>query len=291
MMDLQYQSHFSAFSRFSDMLKDTTTGRRKPSASSGHSTRSASITGLPLEPASMFTRSRGDSDVSRDIRRSSVGNYADRMRQLFNPSSHHSQTQTQTADKRRISDLPTEVLQHVFFYLEFWELLRCQRVCQSWRSLVPGDSPLLAEQLYLKPSRSLQIYNLVPTTFEFEVDVTPQSIESGSQPLGTRISQGTRNEITLSRRCIGLIRTSQEIVFHPLIMDFNVWIAHEAVAGSKQGSWRDMLVSMPPLTELTLRDGGQKRGAVRVLHVKGEHDGVRLGQLFDIVDDWMHKRK
>jgi hypothetical protein len=284
-MDLQHQSHFSAFSRFSDMLKDTTTGRRKPSTS-GHSIRNPSITALPIDPATMFTRSRGDSELARDVRRSSVGNYADRMRQLFHTSSHHNNHNR----KRGISDLPAEVLQHIFFYLDFWELVRCQRVSKSWRSLVPGDSPLLAEMLYLKPSRSLQIYNLVPTTFEFEVDVTPQSIESGSQPLGTRISQGVRNEITLSRRCIGLIRTSQEIVFHPLIMDFNYWIAHDCIAGKKHGSWRDMLVSMPPLRELTLRDGGQKRGAVKVLNVRGEGDGVRLGQLFDVLDDWIHRR-
>ncbi|EUC50132.1 hypothetical protein COCMIDRAFT_1096 [Bipolaris oryzae ATCC 44560] len=285
MMDLQHQSHVSAFSRFSDMLKDTTTGRRKPNTS-GHSIRNPSMTGLPSDPIAMFTRSRGDSDPSRDIRRSSVGNYADRMRQLFHPSSsHHTHPH-----KRGISDLPAEVLQHIFFYLEFWELVRCQRVSKSWRALVPGDSPLLAEMLYLKPSRSLQIYNLVPTTFELEVHVTPQSVESGSQLLGTRISKGVRNEISLSRRCIGLIRTSQEIVFHPLIMDFNHWITREGVAGNTHGSWRDMLVSMPPLTELTLRDGGQKRGAVKVLNVKGHDDGVKLGQLFDVVHDWMHRR-
>lgn len=79
-------------------------------------------------------------------------------------------------------------------------------------------------------------------------------------------------------------------MFHPLIMDFNHWITCEGVAGNTHGSWRDMLVSMPPLTELTLRDGGQKRGAVKVLNVKGHDDGVKLGQLFDVVHDWMHRR-
>ncbi|KNG51327.1 hypothetical protein DDE82_003045 [Stemphylium lycopersici] len=280
-MDLHHQSHFSAFTRFSDMLKDTT-GRRKHSAPA-QSFRNPFITTPPQDPETSSIRSR-DSDFSRDSRRSSMGNYADRMRQLFTPS-----TQPPHQQKRSINDLPAEVVQHIFVYLEFWELLRCQRVSRTWRCLVPGDSPLLAEMLYLKPSRSLQIYNMVPTTFDFELEISPQSIESGPQPPGTRFSVDVRNEITMMRRCLGLIRTSQEIVFHPVILDFNFWVKHESVLlGRKDGSWRGMLVSMPPLRELTLRHG-RKRSVVKVLSVADGEDGVRLGELFDVMDEWMRR--
>ncbi|KAI4686455.1 uncharacterized protein J4E84_005734 [Alternaria hordeiaustralica] len=278
MMDLHHQSHFSAFTRFSEKLKDTT-NRRKQSTSS-HSIRNPSISGLPADADTASMRS-WDSELSRDSRRSSIGNYADRVRQMFTAGSTH----PGSGQRKRITDLPVEVLQHVFIHLDFWDLLRCQRVCNVWRQLIPGDSPLLAEMLYLKPSRSLQIYNLVPTTFDFELDVTPQSIEDGVQPSGTRFSVGVRNEISLMRRCLGLIRTSQEIVFHPVVMDFNVWIQNERVLGCKEGSWRDMLVSMPPLRELTLRHG-RKRSVVKVLTVGDDEDGVRLGALFDAMDEW-----
>jgi hypothetical protein len=196
---------------------------------------------------------------------------------MFTPSLHH--------QKRGINDLPVEVLQQVFVYLDFWELVRCQSVCRVWLSLIPGDSPLLAELLYLKPSRNLQIYNLVPTAFEFEFDVTPRSIESGPQPTGVRFSVGVRKEFSMTRRCMGLIRTSQEIVFHPVIMDFNHFVSKGAFR-EKEGSWRDMLVSMPPLRELTLRHG-KTRAVYRVLSVAEEAgDGVSLGQLFDAMDEW-----
>ncbi|KAI4945941.1 hypothetical protein J4E91_007382 [Alternaria rosae] len=279
MMDLHHQSHFSAFTRFSEKLKDTT-NRRKQSTSS-HSIRNPSISGgIPPDADTASMRS-WDSELSRDSRRSSIGNYADRVRQMFTAGSTH----PGSGQRKRMTDLPAEVLQHVFIHLDFWDLLRCQRVCNVWRQLIPGDSPLLAEMLYLKPSRSLQIYNLVPTAFDFELDITPQSIEDGVQPSGTRFSVGVRNEISLMRRCLGLIRTSQEIVFHPVVMDFNVWVKSERVLGCKEGSWRDMLVSMPPLRELTLRHG-KKRSVVKVLTVGEDEDGVRLGALFDAMDEW-----
>jgi hypothetical protein len=209
-----------------------------------------------------------------------MGNYADRVRQMFTPSAHH--------QKRGINDLPVEVLQHIFVYLEFWELVRSQSVCRIWRSLIPGDSPLLAELLYLKPSRNLQIYNLVPTAFEFEFDTTPVSIESGPQPTGARFSVGVRKEFSMTRRCMGLIRTSQEIVFHPVVMDFNHFIQKEEFKGGKEGSWREMLVSMPPLRELTLRHG-KTRAVFRVLTAAEEEEGVRLGVLFDAMEEWAGK--
>ncbi|CAG5156930.1 uncharacterized protein ALTATR162_LOCUS4723 [Alternaria atra] len=280
MMDLQHQSHFSAFTRFSDMLKDTT-NRRKQSAS-GHSIRNPSITALPIDVDASSMRS-WDSELSRDSRRSSIGNYADRVRQMFTTTTSPPHGNGQG---KAITDLPAEVLQHIFIHLDFWDLLRAQRACNVWRQLIPGDSPLLAEMLYLKPSRGLQIYSMVPTTFDFELDVTPQSIEDGFQPSGTRFSVGVRNEISLMRRCLGLIRTSQEIVFHPVVMDFNVWIKSTRVMGCKEGSWRDMLVSMPPLRELTLRHG-RKRSVVKVLTAGEDEDGVRLGALFDAMDEWM----
>lgn len=298
MMDLHHQSHFSALTtRFSDMLKDTTSGRRKPSTS-GHAIRQPSVTALTLDPTTMLTRCHRDRepDSVREHRRSSVGNYADRLRQRFHPSLHHHTHHNHS--RRAINHLPAEVLQNIFAYLDFWHLLRCQRVCKTWQALVPGDSPLLAETLYLKPSRSLQIYSLVPTTFDFELDLTPPTSESGPQqqvaapPGSTRSTRstssssslGTRNHLSLSRRCLGLIRTSQEIVFHPLITDFNFWVNRPSVTGNYDGSWRHMLVSMPPLRELTLRDARQNR-AVTVMCVAGE-EGVKLGQLFDVMDEW-----
>jgi hypothetical protein len=130
----------------------------------------------------------------------------------------------------------------------------------------------------------LQIYALVPTAFEFEFDVTPVSVEDGVQTLDTRFSVGTRKEVRLTRRCLGIVRTSQEIVFHPVVSEFNNFVGR-AVMRREGGCWRDMLVSMPPLREVTLRVA-KSRSVIRVLRVGEGEDGVRLGMLFDALEEW-----
>lgn len=198
--------------------------------------------------------------------------------------------------------LPVEVLTHILFFLDFWSLLKCQSVCKLWRDLVPGDSPMLHQALYLKPSRDLQIYSWVPATFELDFDVTTAWAEAGpAHPTkGKAVKLMPRRHFNLSRRCNGLIRTSSEIVFHPVLMDFNVWIEHEDFsdilstnaendgfdyAKTGAGSWRSMLVSMPPLRELRLRSWGRKE-SYRVLTAGEGADGITLGELFRVLDEW-----
>ncbi|KAF1841103.1 uncharacterized protein K460DRAFT_380828 [Cucurbitaria berberidis CBS 394.84] len=271
-MDHQRQPHASAFARFSDKLKETT---KRVSAHHQHN-RAPS-----REHDTLHIRG-----PSRDERRSSSASYTDKLRHMLTASPRPPRT--------GIDDLPIEVQQHIFLFLDFWSILRCQRVCKLWRDLVPGDSPLLQEALYLKPSRSLQIYSCVPATFEFDFDISVRSVVSGPQPIGSRFTLGVRKDFTMTRRCMGLIRTSSEIVFHPIIMDVNSYLqrsdfkSHVVEAGEEgagAGSWRNMLVAMPPLRELRLRHG-KTRTVYRVLRVSGGEDGIRLGDLFRVMDEW-----
>ncbi|KAF1944494.1 hypothetical protein EJ02DRAFT_371345, partial [Clathrospora elynae] len=283
-MDEQNNTHSSAFSRISSLLKDTT--RRKPHQSTT-TTRNPSVTSLSFFPDSEGRNELGSAVAAEsNHRRSSITNYADRMRHMFSTSTP---TSSSARPGSRINALPIEVLQHIFAHLTFWDLLRSQRVCRQWRSFIPGHAPQLAEALYLKPSRGLQIYSCVPATFDLEFDIRVASVEEGVQPEGTRFSVGVRRELSMTRRCLGLIRTSREIVFHPVIMDVNVYLQRlgeeEGLGRCKEASWRGMLVSMPPLRELRFRHG-RTRSVVKVLSVGEEGDGVTLGELFDAVDEW-----
>lgn len=275
-MDLR-QPPISAFTRFSDMLRETT--KRKPATANQLDSVSYRQDDEPVS----FSGSRRS---SRDERRSSTARYTEKMRQMF------ASTPQRGAG---INELPVEVLQHIFIHLDFWTLLRIQCVSRVWRELIPGDSPLLQEALYLKPSRSLQIYNSVPTIFEFEFDyvLIAKCVEAGPHLQGTQVAQGTRKKFTMTRRCTGLIRTSSEIVFHPVIMDLNTFLdcGHfSSTVGrwpedEQAGSWRDMLVSMPPLRELRVRDG-RKKSVYRTLHAGEGEEGVRLGDFFRVIEEW-----
>ncbi|KAJ6278014.1 hypothetical protein J3E71DRAFT_346226 [Bipolaris maydis] len=49
--------------------------------------------------------------------------------------------------------MPPEVLQMVFHELDFFDLLRCQRVCKTWRACLPGNDPKLRDKLFVNRTR------------------------------------------------------------------------------------------------------------------------------------------
>ena len=229
----------------------------------------------------VFTRK-----LSRDERRSSTAQFTDKMRHLLAPLPR--------PGAKCINDLPIEVLHHVFLNLDFWTLLKCQHVCRLWKDLIPGDSPLLAEVLYLRPSKSLQIYSCVLATFDLDFDIGYKAFQ---QSKGSHVVLGFQKEFTMTRRCVGLIRTSSEIVFHPIVANFDHYMASDNFRGmvvepdgksnDEQVSWKEMLVSMPPLRELALRRG-KNRSMYRMLNVREGDEGIKLGDLVQAMDEWAY---
>ncbi|KAI8936213.1 hypothetical protein NX059_006641 [Plenodomus lindquistii] len=234
-------------------------------------------------------------DPPRDRRRSSVANYTSHIRSLFTPSPSHSHSSRSHPPPPTLLTLPTELLNKILSFLPFYTLLHARSISVLFARLIPGSCPLLAEQLYLRPSRSLQIYAMVPATFELDMDVSTRSIEDGVQPPGVRISKGVRRDVTLTRKTMGLIRMSEEIVFHPVVVEFNswigkVWFRDSAVRGVGWGgvreSWRDMLVSMPPLREMRIRHA-RTRAVISLITVgEEEGEGITLGMVFDALGVW-----
>jgi hypothetical protein len=190
------------------------------------------------------------------------------------------------------NDLPVEILQNIFLNLDLSTLLRVRRVCKLWKNLIPGDSPLLAETLFLKPSYNLFAYSFTLATFDFDFEINVNSLPENGPNLR---SQSTFIDgLSMTRRCLGLIRTSSEIIFHPIIINFNQYVQGDETGKSKLAaaddstvdivSWRNMLVSMPPLTEIRIsRTNGRKSKTMCILKAK---DGVRLGAVFDTLSTW-----
>ena len=192
------------------------------------------------------------------------------------------------------NDLPVEILQNIFLNLEIVTLLRIRRVCKLWKDLVPGESPLLAEELFLKPSHNLYAYSFTCTAFDFDFEINVNTLlEKGPTRAQATFIEG----LSMTRRCLGLIRMSSEFIFHPIIFDFNNFLQGDENGKSKliledpntieETHWSNMLVSMPPITELTLsRTVGRKSKTMCVIQV--EH-GVRLGDVVNTLSKWGRK--
>lgn len=277
---IPYSNHprHPSLARFADLFRDSISTKRAPS---------------PAQPQPASTHFQVDAPSSKNgsdiARRGSSTRYADMVMHMFSSSSRNSAA-------LNINDLPVEILQNIILNLDMVDLFRIRRVCKHWRDMVPGDSPLLAEALFIKPSSHLHAYSLTLATFDFDFDIRVRA-----PPEGNLKAQPTFiNGLSMSRRCQGLVRASSEFIFHPIIVNFNQLVQGDENGYSKlvttketpitDMSWRNVLVSMPPLTELRINGWkGSKYAPVCILTAE---DGVRLGEVFDALDRWgRHGRK
>ncbi|KAF2034979.1 hypothetical protein EK21DRAFT_35772, partial [Setomelanomma holmii] len=262
---------FSNFARFADKLKDSISTKRAPAV------------GRPETPE--IDDAKEHSRLAHSRRSSSI-RYTEKMLQMF---SHASQPRNPLLN---INDLPVEILQNALLYLDIFDLVRIRRVCKLWSSLIPGESPLLAESLFLRPSYNLHAYSFTMATFDFDFEINVRTPPRETPNI--RSNSTFIDGLSMTRRCLGLIRTSSEIIFHPIIIDFNHYVQGDefgvsklAVDEEKVGeglSWRNMLVSMPPLTEIRIsRTRDRKPKTMCVLTAK---DGVKLGAVIDALSEW-----
>jgi hypothetical protein len=268
----------SNFARFADRLKDSMSTKRAPTPSLAR----RFSTQHDLEDTKQ-------NDHVTHSRRSSSTRYTEKMLQMF---THSNRPRSSTLV---VNHLPVEILSNVFVYLDLFTLLRIRRVCKLWKDLVPGESPILAEELFLKPSYNLHAYSFTMATFDFDFEINARPLPE--QGPNMRIQPTYIDGLSLTRRCLGLIRTSGEFIFHPIIMDFNHYVQGDEAGKSKlvvntekeakEVQWQNMLISMPPLTELRIsRTVGRKSKVMCVLKSK---DGVKLGDVFETLSKWGKK--
>ncbi|KAF2833153.1 hypothetical protein CC86DRAFT_5665 [Ophiobolus disseminans] len=265
----------SHLARFTDKFRETMSMKRASVPSQAQHSRAPSRTEMVNDEATTLS-----------ARRNSSIRYTDRMMHMF------ASTRRTSGTALNINDLPVEILQNVFLDLDIVILVRIRRVCKLWKNLIPGDSPLLAENLFIKPSHNLHAYSFTNSTFDFDFEINTRKPHEENQYL--RSQPTFIDGLSMSRRCLGLIRTSGEFIFHPIVIDLNHYVQGNEAGRSKlvlHGErptdpvhWRNMLVSMPPLTELRISRTMMKKSEVMcVLKAK---DGVRLGDVLETLIRW-----
>jgi len=156
-----------------------------------------------------------------------------------------------------------ELLEHILFYLRIRQLFRCQQVCKSFHATTL-ISRKTRQQLYLLPSE-------VATP-----DTTPRKLQNRdpTKPIYNPLFWNFQGLWADSR----YMRDSEEHVLqlHALCM-------RKREPSMPEGSWRNMLVSQPPVkTKIFVESyqrGTQRHWLPRTLTL--EMDGPTMGEVVD----------
>jgi hypothetical protein len=209
---------------------------------------------------------------------------------------------------KAISDLPIEILQKIFSYLNVAALLKCRCVCALWNNCIPGDSGDLREALFLPKSTQKPIGG---QPFVLEFDIYTDDARNMTRYL-TSMSSGVRQI-----HKVVLTEVSQSAVtLHPFIEEIDRYMVAEIPPLNESGPtshrmrfaslknisgdllqpddleyWREMSVTMPPVTEILIHFNYQgKRFEMRPTMRRSQQykisstEGVKFVDLFKIVD-------
>ncbi|KAH7067911.1 hypothetical protein FB567DRAFT_402181, partial [Paraphoma chrysanthemicola] len=169
-------------------------------------------------------------------------------------------------------DLPTEVLQQIFSYLDLMALLKCRCVCKMWDNCIPGDSPELREAMFLPATAMFKATEWPPLSLFFEIYTDAETARRSTAVPTIKI--GAIDKVVLSH----VSRTS--VALNPFISQIDRYLipgvpelqtqqsrhrepddfhfthlknkAGEFLPPENVGSLADMVVSMRPVTELHL---------------------------------------
>jgi hypothetical protein len=153
-----------------------------------------------------------------------------------------------------INTLPIEILQHIFFQLDLWSVLRCRRVCHLWNDCVPGDSPALRASMFL-PSQATRT-RTEPLTLHLTVHISAIFVDiyPCEPPLVYTMCLEAAQMTHLQE---------QDIAIHPILVGTvdehvirkmkDIW--NSSLLGQDVGSatWMHMLACYPPVQNIRLR--------------------------------------
>ncbi|EUC41916.1 hypothetical protein COCMIDRAFT_29367 [Bipolaris oryzae ATCC 44560] len=225
--------------------------------------------------------------------------------------------------------MPPEVLQMVFHELDFFDLLRCQQVCKTWRAYLPGNDPKLRDKLFVNRNRTqdsqgggndkknskihelhrdlllgfnlgvkecvegLGSYTIIPPTVIFPVYA----------PFWLRINDVSAAIIV--HPMVEKLHKYFDIIFgssfevgddrqqrhHKYYTRNDLTAAIEAskkTAKDKNESWKDMLVCVPPLSEIRIGLRFGIRFEVYMNNTEGFSNGATPPSFGDLTESYMH---
>jgi hypothetical protein len=152
----------------------------------------------------------------------------DRLQRLFQFSNDHksaskSMMKDVQSDQplRGSSNLPVELLQHIFSYLGFAALLKCRCVCAKWLDCIPGNSGDLRKAIFLPAPGPFERVTVQP--FNIWIDIYTDGETSYKSPNRTKFVK-----ISNIRKIITRIPGEEDSsTMHPFIKNIEQYaVAH-----------------------------------------------------------------
>lgn len=171
-----------------------------------------------------------------------------------------------------LGPLPTELLEQIFRYLDFWTLARCLRVSRYWNAII-SSSPQLQQALFLSPSVD-KVSDGPSVIFKVVIDTRKLRVPQHQQKPIFWIDVGRIYSSPLQAQRPKV--PSEQVVFNPILQ--NMFRSAHVLETSSPSStpesestkwrdpaalcrtardlpgaiWRKMLISQPPTHTITM---------------------------------------
>jgi len=196
----------------------------------------------------------------------------------------------QFTPQRASERLPNEILQTIFEYLSFYDLIRCTQVCKTWARCLPGDYSELHKALFLRGDQSTCTEG-TPLRLHFHYEISghvmrsPRALPDLSYHLEER---GVKFAVGTSTHVNPLISRHKQLynIVHPgckaywlylfTSLDHLQSITRDLRNVTDCGTWRDMLVCVPAVTKLGVKFSVGGVGETRTIE---DRRGVRMQSL------------
>jgi len=194
--------------------------------------------------------------------------------------------------------LPTELLQMIFEYLNFDELMRCTRVYRKWAACIPGDNSKLREILFLTTNVPLwkdelhikahnffskdrgDSFHMTPTLPLITTKIPKLQINPWFED--TRWNKLVYLERLRPKPTPSIRRTGCPYAFAFSSVKQLRQMATSLESSVDEGLWTDMLVCIPPVQKLELKvDIYLSSCCATLTRTLADNRGIRFKRLVD----------
>lgn len=198
--------------------------------------------------------------------------------------------------------LPNELLQLIFEYLSFYDLIRCTQVSRTWARCLPGDHSKLREALFLRGDQSANTEGPLRLEFNFRIVGNVVRLEDNVLPI---LLYGFFEEKikcdTGGSTCVNPIISRHEQLYHIVhsghqphklesffLYGFDTLERLRSITTRLKhitdcGTWRKMLVCVPAVTKLNVIFSVSGVGTINQTRTLEDRRGVRMQSLVALI--------
>ncbi|KAF2833152.1 hypothetical protein CC86DRAFT_5666 [Ophiobolus disseminans] len=154
--------------------------------------------------------------------------------------------------------IPIEILQEVFSYLDIWTLLlQCRRVCHLWSTCIPGNSPALRATLFDPKQRAKYCNNYNTSTqnpeLHFGIVLFGPFTDSTERQRATGYTVHLRRDHVILRHQPSFHTINPLLLLETTRTKLKRYKASWNSQSNPEPLWMAMLVCQPPVQKLTIR--------------------------------------